>query len=365
MRDRDLLTSLRAELREAGYFERATGRILVELAVLTVAGIATAYAAMATDSVLMRLGLIFVSGVVSLGVGTNTHTASHNATARKKKTNDALTYFGYPFFLGLSATWWWHKHVAVHHPAPNVVGIDGDADIAPWFALNEEDVRAGTKLQRFYYQHIQYYAFPVILGITGFRMQQFGVKHIAGMIREGGPRARKAWIDAASLLAHALFWLVLPLVWFSPGVVLAVYAGRVVVIGYAMFAMFGPGHWPEEAAAVAQDKHRGDYILLQTATTVNFTTGPLGRLLCGGLEYQIEHHLFPDISHPHYPAVSRHVQRFCREHSYPYRSYTWTRAVGLAMETFRSPKPVFYDMDALRVPPAPSPATHASAQAGD
>ncbi len=63
------------------------------------------------DGLVVRIGAIFVSTVGSNGVSTNTHTSSHYATSRKRWVNELLTFFGYPIFVGMSACYWWHKHV--------------------------------------------------------------------------------------------------------------------------------------------------------------------------------------------------------------------------------------------------------------
>jgi linoleoyl-CoA desaturase len=347
--DRDLLSALRAELRDHGYFERPTARQLTQFTVHLAIAVGAAALAIAAETWWLRAGAVFLSSVGTLGAGMTTHSASHFALARQRRVNEALTFLGFPVLLGLSATWWWHKHVAVHHPAPNVVGIDGDADLAPWFALTEEQARDGGPLRRFYYRHLQWLLFPIVLGITGFRMQGFGWQHVVRAIRGGGPRSRKAGIDLAALLAHYGLWLGLPMLMFPAGDVLVVYVARIICMGYGMFAVLGPGHFPIDASAVAAGHHKSDYVLLQTSSTVNFRTGVIGRMVCAGLEYQIEHHLFPDISHPHYPRVARHVEAFCRAHGYPYRTYGWTRAIWEALRVFYKPKPVHHEMGALRV----------------
>ena len=56
-----------------------------------------------------------------------------------------------------------------------------------------------------------------------------------------------------------------------------------------------------------------DFLFIQTATTINFRTSFLGRLLCSGVDYQIEHHLFPGISHHHYPQMSKLVKRILQK----------------------------------------------------
>jgi hypothetical protein len=90
-----------------------------------------------------------------------THTSSHYATSERRWVNEALTFFGYPFFLGLSATFWWNKHVVVH-PAPNVIDVDDDADFMPWLALTDRDLGRTGSWRRFY-QHLQWWLFPIVL----------------------------------------------------------------------------------------------------------------------------------------------------------------------------------------------------------
>jgi fatty acid desaturase len=74
---------------------------------------------------------------------------------------------------------------------------------------------------------------------------------------------------------------------------------------------------------------------------VNFQTGRIGGLLCAGLQYQIEHHLFPGMSHVYYPEASKIVRAYCDRHGYPYRTLGWGEAVWKALLVFYRPKPVF------------------------
>jgi linoleoyl-CoA desaturase len=122
-----------------------------------------------------------------------------------------------------------------------------------------------------------------------------------------------------------------------------------------MFSVFAPAHFPEEAAAVAPSTKPEDFVLLQTATTVNFRTGLIGRLLCAGVQYQIEHHLFCSISHPYYPQVSKLVEEFCRANGYPYRSMSWDLALLKTFLSFWKPRKTHQDLEALRLPSATPP----------
>ena len=81
-------------------------------------------------------------------------------------------------------------------------------------------------------------------------------------------------------------------------------------------------------------------MLRQAATSVNFRTGFVGRLLCSGLEFQIEHHIFPNLSHVYYPQVRPLVEKLCREKGYPYRTMGWGEAIWKSYKVFWEPKAV-------------------------
>jgi fatty acid desaturase len=278
-------------------------------------------------------------------VATNTHTASHYATGRGRFLNELITYLGYPFFVGLSATYWWHKHLVVHHPSPNVVGVDDDIDLAPWFALTRREVRRSGSLLRFYYRHVQWLIFPPLVALNGFNMQVSGLRHLAGVVRDPRRRRGAHGLDLLALAGHVLVFFVLPLYWFSLPRVLAFNALRIVLIGCAMFAVFAPGHFPAEAVCVDKKGRPFPSWLLQTAATLNFRAGLLGPF-CSGLQYQIEHHLFPEVSHVFHAEMSPLVRRFCEDLGLPYRCNPWGRALWRSWMVFRNPQHVLPRLDA-------------------
>ena len=132
-----------------GWTRKPTARILTELVIhLSLAAVGAAVFLTSPHSLVRAAGLVLVvSG--SMGVGTNTHTSSHYASSNRRWLNEFLTYFGYPFFLGLSATFWWRQHVTVHHTSPNVIGVDDDADLAPWLARTWDQVESSRGVRRF------------------------------------------------------------------------------------------------------------------------------------------------------------------------------------------------------------------------
>jgi linoleoyl-CoA desaturase len=183
------ITELHREIRRRGWQHKATARILGQLlvhVVLTVAGIVLV---MSAEGLGWRLLGLLIATYGTLGVGCNTHTSTHYATSDNRWVNEALSYFGYPVFLGLSLTFWWQKHVVIHHPAPNVIGVDGDVDLMPWFALTAAEVGGARGWRRFYYEHVQFWIFPVALVMNGFMMQKSGWEYLIGCLSD--PRRRR------------------------------------------------------------------------------------------------------------------------------------------------------------------------------
>jgi linoleoyl-CoA desaturase len=303
------------------------------------------------DNFFIRAVAMLVSTAGSMGIGTGAHTASHYAASRKRWMNEVLTYFGHPLFLGLSVTFWRHKHLGLHHSAPNIVGVDMDSDFYPWFALTEDEVNRARGARRFYYERLQWALLPFALALNGLNMQRAGWAYVLGKLRPSSQRSKADWVDILALILHFAVWVALPCSFFPPTHVLAFYVIRIGLMGYAMFAVFAPGHFPPEAIRMRDAQRDSDHYLLQAVSTVNFRAGFFGSLICSGLQYQIEHHMFPGVSHVHYPKMSKLVEQFCREQGLPYRSYGWPEALWKSLVVFWMPQPVLSDVEALRERP--------------
>jgi fatty acid desaturase len=316
------------------------GRVLAELALhvgVAVGGFALFVTAPGAEWQAVAVGV----GVIGLiGVGLNSHTASHYATSDRRWLNEALVFFGYPGFLGLSATYWWHSHVAVHHRHPAVIGIDDDLDLAPAFAVTDLDVERARGLRRFYYERCQWLVFPLALLLNGPNMTLTGWRFLLGALRDPARRRAAHWIDLGALGLHWLGWVILPLLWLPADDVAAFYGLRLALAGYVMFAVFAPAHFPAEVAGVQAGATLPGFATLQTAHTLNYDAGRLGRFFVAGLDHQIEHHLFPGVSHVHYPRLAPLVEAFCRRHGLPYRRLPWPLALWKAWHVFRVPKRV-------------------------
>ena len=305
------------------------------------------------DNLAGRTLAMLVSACGCVGVGTNTHTSSHYAASNKRWVNELLTYFGHPLFLQLSATYWRHKHVVIHHAAPNVFGIDNDINYLPWFALTQREIDGSSRRWQCYYR-VQWLVVPLAIAANGCNVLAYGWSHVIRML--GNPQQRQAshWIDLWMLLLHWVVWVGIPLAFFPATDVMTFYVLRLGVLGYAFFFILAPAHFPAEAVCTEASKRRTDFILRQTATTVNFHAGCIGRFLCSGLDRQIEHHLFPGVSHVFYPKMSPVVKEFCRQYGYPYRTLGWGEAIWKSFVVFRRPKSVAPCLQGFRHRPGAS-----------
>jgi fatty acid desaturase len=340
---------LQNEMRRRGFYRKATARILAQLGLMLLLIGVCAAIFFTVETWWVRVLAVIFAAAGSVGISTNSHTSSHYATSDRKWVNEALTFFGYPFINFVSAHYWWYKHVTGHHPAPNVIGVDTDIDLMPWFSFTKEQYEGSPRWRRVWYC-LQGLVILLVLPFLAVKMQIDGWVYLLRNLCDGKRRLASHWLDLALLLLHVAAWYALPMLFLPAAGVLIFNFGRVLAGGVIMFSVFAPAHFPEEAAAVFPSTKPEDFVLLQTATTVNFRTGLIGRLLCAGVQYQIEHHLFCNISHVYYPQASKLVEQFCRENGYPYRSMSWDLALWKTYLSFWKPRITHGDLEELRLP---------------
>jgi linoleoyl-CoA desaturase len=340
----DALAALRTEFRNRGWNQRPVLPVVLELAVhvsLALFGIAIF---LFTEPLWLRILGMLISTYGSVGVGTNTHTATHYGASRHRWVNEVLAYFGYPFFLMLGATFWRHRHITLHHANPNVMGIDGDCDFPPFFASTDQEVAKGIG----YFGRYQHLVFPCMAWLNSYLRQIGSWRHLFAILPDKSRRRMAHWADLVVMLLHIVVWFVIPSFFFPVLNVIGFNLMRIGLLGYPLYWVLAPGHYPAEALCIAKGDWKKDFVLLQTATTINFRTGFFGSLVCSGLQYQIEHHLFPGYSHIYYKRMAPMVQEFCVKNGYPYRMFGWAESVLKTFEIFAKPKHVYANVEELR-----------------
>ena len=255
------------------------------------------------------------------------HDANHGAYFRSRSWNH-LVGWSADALLGFSSYAWRVKHNVAHHTYTNVDVLDDDITQVPLARFSP------TQSPRPWYRYQHLYIWPMYL-LMGLRWQIMGdVSAFArGRVGESTLRFPRGWNLAGLIAGKAVFvcWaLVIPMLVYPWWVVLAAYAGFAMVTSLIMATTFQLAHCVEEASFVSPDELRSEtrlWAVHEVETTVDFCPrNPVLTWVLGGLNFQIEHHLFPRIPHTHYPAIARIVRRNCRLHGVRYTAQPSLRA---------------------------------------
>ncbi|MES1208073.1 MAG: acyl-CoA desaturase [Pseudomonadota bacterium] len=261
------------------------------------------------------------------GVGFNIqHDGNHGAYSSHAGVNRAAALS--LNLLGGDAYFWRFKHNIAHHSYPNVSGSDDDIRLGPMARLSPHD-------RRYWFHRFQHLYIWGLYALLALNWQLSG--DFRSLIRPGVADTRVArpsgW-DLASFCAGKACFLTLafliPLLHHGVGAVIGLYLLTTCVLGFTLAVVFQLAHCVEEATfrvAPAGTKQIGrDFAAHQVETSVDFARD--SRLLTwylGGLNYQIEHHLFPKTCHVHYPALSPIIEATCQQHGIAYRSHPTMR----------------------------------------
>lgn len=250
------------------------------------------------------------------------HDAGHGSYSQKRWVNELMSHS--LNMLGGDISIWKEKHNVNHHSYTNIEGLDEDIDIQPFIRTNQ------SQPWKWYhrYQHI-YSFFLYSLGYLAWVFKLDLQKYFSGKI--GGRRMKKM-----NSKQHVIFWASKTLFVINFILIPIFIFGPKALIGFLIFTMtcglfisivFQMAHVVEETdflavAAVASSHVDNEWAVHQVLTTANFSTkNKLYTFLFGGLNYQVEHHLFPRISHVHYPELNKCIKKVCSENNLPYNEF--------------------------------------------
>jgi linoleoyl-CoA desaturase len=228
--------------------------------------------------------------------------------------------------LGVSSALWRIKH-DIHHADTNVQGVDVDIDQGAIARLAPEQPH------RVWHQWQHLYMWPLygLMGVQWLLVSDFTDLlrgHIAGESIRTLPKRTVASIFLGKAL-HVVWALILPMMLFPWFVVLPAYLVGSWMIGSVLAVTFQIAHCVDNADFTTPSAPRrgDDYVWHQLRTTVNVmpNISLLGRfraMLVGGLDYQIEHHLAPNVPHTTYAAMAQRLRASCTEHGVTYRTHS-------------------------------------------
>ena len=275
-------------------------------------------------------------GIVVAGIGFNImHDGAHGSFSKKKWLNHTAAFS--LNVLGGSSFMWNVKHNIIHHAYTNIDGVDDDIDIQPWLRMSSTQ----PKLAMHRYQHIYFwflYSLLYILWVFVLDFQKYFKKRVGAM-----PLKKMSTADHIIFWAFKLFYFVvfaaIPIYtvgfvpWLIGFLIFTLIAGFVLSIVFQLAHTVEHTHFPmpQEPTGKMED----EWAIHQLKTTANFA--PKNKFiswLVGGLNFQIEHHLFPKISHVHYSRIRKIIKEACAEYNVPYIEYRKMRQAVVSHVSF-------------------------------
>jgi linoleoyl-CoA desaturase len=275
------------------------------------------------------LWLLMGFGIVGIGCSVM-HDSNHGAYTENKAVNHFLGSL--LNLLGGYSINWKIQHNILHHTYTNIEGLDEDIDAGPVIRMSPE--KPLMKFHRF--QHLYAWFVYCIMNLYWITVKDYRLLfryHKNDLLKKQNTTLTKALIELSLLkVLYVAYILVLPIMfakvpWYH--VVLGFVAMHVVA-GFSLACIFQPAHVVETSdySSPSDDrKMENSWALHQVLNTADFA--PNNKLVCwfiGGLNFQIEHHLFPQVCHVHYPKIAKIVAGVAADFNIPYQ----------VMPTFRS-----------------------------
>ncbi|GAA3629843.1 acyl-CoA desaturase [Microbacterium awajiense] len=260
-------------------------------------------------------------GILFTQVAFLAHEAGHRQILSSGPANDRLARLLGNGVVGMSFSWWANKHTR-HHANPNRVGKDPDIAIDT-ISFVEEDAATARGLRRFITLRQGWLFFP-LLTLEGLNLHVLAFRHLFS--REP---VKGRYIELGLLAARfALIWT--PVFLFLPlGMAFAFIGVQLAVFGVYMGASFAPNH--KGMPVIAPDA-KLDFFSKQVRTSRNVGGGWWATWLMGGLNYQVEHHLFPSMARPHLARTREIVMEQCRTLGVPYTETSLWKSYAIVID---------------------------------
>jgi linoleoyl-CoA desaturase len=303
----------------------AGNRKLYFKALLQVAAAFALYVALVfyTPPALISIVLCVILGIDLALIGFNVmHEGGHQSFSKYAWLNKVSAYF--LNILGGNQYYWKIKHNQNHHTYTNIEGMDSDIDVKPLMRLHEGQPR--HPYHRF--QHIYWFFLYGISYLAWVFYEDFQ-KYFSGRISANSERKKIArsehivfWV---SKIVYVLAYIVIPIafvgwLWWAVGFLIITFVcGLAISIVFQLAHVVGVTSFHSAEGGVSKT----EWAVHQLASTCNFGTSSKSlHWLLGGLNFQIEHHLFPRVSHIHYPAISVFVREACQQSGIVYHEYS-------------------------------------------
>ena len=288
-------------------------------------GMVSAFAAIWVGFVLLGdswFQLILAAGlaVVLAQFGFLGHDGAHRQIFASHRWNEWASRVISNLFTGLSYGWWMTKH-SRHHANPNKEGAD--PDIGPGVLAFTPAVAANKTGFAAKFARRQGYAFFPLLLLEGL------VLHVASVQRLASREALKhRWVEVLFITLRLGGYIAVLLIMLPPGKAAAFFGVQMGLFGLLLGGSFAPNH---KGMPIVPANMKVDFMRRQVLMSRNITGGLVTDFAMGGLNYQVEHHLFPNMPRPNLRHAQPIVREFCRQHKIKYTETTLTESYGIVV----------------------------------
>ena len=320
--DQSLYSNLAATIRTSGLMDRRQAWYWWQI-LATIAAFALVWVGVwMLGNSWFQLLLAAAMGVVVTQFGFLGHDGAHQQMFRSPKWNEWTSRLLSGVFAGLAYGWWRDKHNR-HHANPNKEGSDPDiAGGAIAFTPTIAESRT-TGFPGWFVRHQGWLFFP-LLTMEGLNLHAAGIRKLL----EGG-RLPHRWLELSLVVARLVAYVVALVVLLPPGKAAAFFAVQMAVFGLCLGGSFAPSH---KGMPIVPPTAKIDFLQRQVLTARNVRGSILVDFLMGGLDYQIEHHLFPSMPRPNLKHARPIVRAYCAEHGVPYAEVGLFESYGIVMD---------------------------------
>ncbi|MGH9082399.1 MAG: fatty acid desaturase family protein [Acidimicrobiales bacterium] len=294
---------LALRVRAENLLARRPGYYAVKITTTVGALVALAAAAVVVGDQWANLAVAAGLAVVLAQLGFLGHDAGHRQICTRRRGNDVIGLLLADLMTGFSYRWWLTKHNR-HHAFTN--RRDQDPDIAPGALIFAPEQVAGRGRFGRWFARFQAFALVPLLSLEAFHLHVASIRYLIH---------RRVGVEAGLLAVHVAAFFVAPFFILSPARAVAFIAVMQVGLGLYLGATFITNHVGMPTLAV--DEKLG-FLSRQVATSRNLAGSPLVGFVFGGLDAQIEHHLFPSMPRPNLRRARRLVRPYCAEHHIAY-----------------------------------------------
>jgi fatty acid desaturase len=293
-------------VRQAGLLDRRTGDYAWRIAITMFLLVAGWVAFVLVGNSWWQLAVAAFLAVMFTQVGFLGHDAGHRQICASRRLSYVLGILMGNLCVGLSFGWWVAKHNR-HHANPNTEEADPDIMMRA-LAMTAGQAGSSRGLSRIVYRCQAFLFFPMLLG-EAFSVHAASIKALSGRARE----YRLA--EAGLLAAHFAAYLGLVFLVLSPVKAVVFILVQQGLFGLYLGSSFAPNH---KGMPILRREDNHDFLRRQVLTSRNIRGGWFTDLALGGLNYQIEHHLFPSMPRPSLGRSQALIREFCQQHGLPY-----------------------------------------------